>query len=242
MPQSISKKSFSIKPERRMQMNQIITKIERPSKEVMDKFRNIGSATVHEASGRKGYVDCAIKPIAQGVRICGPAFTVQCHPKDNLMLHKALEKAQPGDIIVASVGGYYEAGYWGGLMATSAIARKIGGLAIDGCIRDSAEIIKIGWPVFCRGFCIFGTGKTGPGLVNHPIIFGGTLVNPGDVILGDGDGMVVVDRNECKAVLEKSIERVEAEKKKSVQLAAGVSSVEFNKLGKNFEFLGLKED
>jgi len=223
-------------------MNQIITKIERPSKEVIDQFRNIGSATVHEASGRKGYVDCAIKPIAQGVRICGPAFTVQCHPKDNLMLHKALEKAQPGDIIVASVGGYYDAGYLGGLMATSAIARKIGGLAIDGCIRDSEEIIKMGWPVFCRGFCIFGTAKTGTGLVNHPILFGGTMVNPGDLILGDGDGMVVVDRNECKAVLEKSIERVEAEKKKSVQLAAGVSSVEFNKLGKNFEFLGLKED
>jgi 4-hydroxy-4-methyl-2-oxoglutarate aldolase len=242
MPQSISKKSFNIKPERRMQMNQIITKIERPSKEVMDQFRNIGSATVHEASGRKGYVDCAIKPIAQGIRICGPAFTVQCHPKDNLMLHKALEKAQPGDIIVASVGGYYEAGYWGGLMATSAIAKKLGGLAIDGCIRDSEEIIKTKWPVFCRGFCIFGTGKTGPGLVNHPIIFGGTMVNPGDLILGDGDGMVVVGRNECKAVLEKSIERVEAEEKKSAQLAAGISSVEFNKLGKNFEFLGLKED
>lgn len=223
-------------------MNQIITKIERPSKEVIDQFRNIGSATVHEASGRKGYVDCAIKPIAQGVRICGPAFTVQCHPKDNLMLHKALEKAQPGDIIVASVGGYYDAGYLGGLMATSAVARKIGGLAIDGCIRDSKEIIKMGWPVFCRGFCIFGTAKTGTGLVNHPILFGGTMVNPGDLILGDGDGMVVVDRAECKAVLEKSIERVEAEKKKSVQLAAGVSSVEFNKLGKNFEFLGLKED
>jgi len=223
-------------------MNQIVTKIERPSKEVIDQFRNIGSATVHEASGRKGYVDCAIKPIAQGVRICGPAFTVECHPKDNLMLHKALEKAQPGDIIVASTGGHYEAGYFGGLMATSAIARKVGGLAIDGCIRDSEEIIKTKWPVFCRGFCIFGTAKTGPGLVNHPIIFGGTLVNPGDLILGDGDGMVVVARVDCKTVLEKSIERVEAEKKKSAQLAAGISSVEFNKLGKNFEFLGLKED
>jgi 4-hydroxy-4-methyl-2-oxoglutarate aldolase len=225
-----------------MEMIHVITKIERPSKEIIDKFRNLASATVHEASGRKGYVDCAIKPIAKGARVCGPAFTVQCHPKDNLMLHKALERAQPGDIIVASTGGYYEAGYLGGLMATSAIARKIGGLAIDGCIRDSEEIIKMGWPVFCRGFCIFGTTKTGLGLVNHPTLFGGVMVNPGDLILGDGDGMVVVDRNECKAVLEKSIERVEAEKKKSVQLAAGVSSVEFNKLGKVFEFLGLKEE
>src|SRR4030042_2318722 len=137
-------------------MNQSITKIERPSKEVMDQFRNIGSATVHEASGRKGYVDCAIKPIAKGVRICGPAFTVQCHPKDNLMLHKALERAQPGDILVVSVGGYYEAGYWGGLMATSAMARKLSGLAIDGTVRDSEEMIGMGFPIFCRGGCILG--------------------------------------------------------------------------------------
>jgi 4-hydroxy-4-methyl-2-oxoglutarate aldolase len=223
-------------------MIHVITKIERPSKEIIEKFRNIGSATIHEASGRKGYVDCSIKPIEKGVRICGPAFTVQCQPKDNLMLHKALERAQAGDIIVASVGGYYNAGYWGGLMATSAVARRIGGLAINGCIRDSEEIIKMGWPVFCRGLCIFGTTKTGLGLINHPMLFGGTMVNPGDLILGDDDGMVVVDRNECKSVLDKSIERTELEKKKSVQLAAGVSSVEYNKLGKNFEFLGLNED
>jgi len=223
-------------------MSQIITKIERPPKEVIDQFRDIGVATVHEASGRKGYVDSAIKPIAQGVHLCGPAFTVSAHPRDNLMLHKALEKAQAGDIIVASVGGFYQAGYWGGLMVTSALAKKIGGLAIDGCVRDSEEIIRTGWPVFCRGFCVLGTGKTGPGVVNHPILFGGAIVNPGDLILGDGDGMVIVARADCKAVLEKSIERVEAEKKKAVTLGSGVSSVEFNKLAKNFEFLGLKED
>jgi 4-hydroxy-4-methyl-2-oxoglutarate aldolase len=220
----------------------VINKIERPPTAIIEQFRNLGSATVHEASGKKGYVDYAIKPIAKGVRICGPAYTVECHPKDNLMLHKALERAQPGDIIVASVEGYYEAGYWGGLMATSAIARRIGGLAIDGCIRDSEEIIKMGFPIFCRGFCIRGTTKVGLGLINHPTLFGGTVVYSGDLILGDDDGMVVVDRTECKSVLEKSIERMETEKKKSVHLAAGVSSVEFNKLGKVFEFLGLKED
>ena len=223
-------------------MIHVINKIERPPRELMDQFHGIGTATVHEASGKKGYVDCAIKPMTKGVRICGPAFTVQCHPRDNLMLHKALERAQPGDIIVASVGGYYEAGYWGGLMATSAVARKIGGLAIDGCVRDSAEMIRMGFPVFCRGYCFLGTTKTGLGLINHPILFGGMMVNPGDLILGDDDGMVVVDRAECKAVLEKSIERTKAEKKKADQLGAGVSSVEFNTLGKVFEFLGLKED
>ncbi len=223
-------------------MAHINTRIERPSQNTIDQFRELGTATIHEASGRKGYVDCAIKPIAKGVRACGPAFTVDCHPRDNLMLHKALEKAQPGDIIVASVGGFHEAGYFGGLMATSAVARKLGGLAIDGCIRDSEEIIKMGFPIFCRGFCILGTGKTGFGTVNHPILFGGYVVNPGDLIIGDADGMVVVARGECENVLKKAIDRVEMEKNKSGQLAAGISSVEFNKLGKNFEFLGLTED
>jgi 4-hydroxy-4-methyl-2-oxoglutarate aldolase len=223
-------------------MIHVITHIERTPKEVIDQFRGIGTATVHEASGRKGAVDCAIKPIKTGVRLCGPAFTVQCHPGDNLMLHKAIERAQPGDIVVASVQGYYEAGYWGGLMATAAVAKKIGGLAIDGSIRDSAEIVKMGFPIFCRGFCIRGTTKTVLGLINHPILFGSILVNPGDLILGDDDGMVVVRREECRTVLENSIQRIEAEKRKEEKLKAGTTSVELNKLDKVFEWLGLVED
>jgi 4-hydroxy-4-methyl-2-oxoglutarate aldolase len=223
-------------------MIHVTTHIERPPKELIDQFRGIGTATVHEASGRKGAVDCAIKPIAREVRLCGPAFTVQCHPGDNLMLHKAIERAQPGDILVASVQGYYEAGYWGGLMATSAVAKKIGGLAIDGSIRDSAEIIKMGFPIFCRGFCIRGTTKTVLGLINHPILFGGVFVHPGDLILGDDDGVVVVERMECESVLEKSIKRIEAEKTKAEKLRAGISSVELNQLEKVFKFLGLVED
>jgi len=220
----------------------VITHIEKPPKELIDQFRGIGTATIHEASGRKGAVDFSIKPITRGVRICGPAFTVQCHPLDNLMLHKALEKAQPGDVLVAMVGGHYEGGYFGGLMATSAVAGNLGGLAIDGCIRDSEEIIRMGFPVFCRGFSIRGTTKTVLGLINHPILFGGVLVYPGDLIIGDDDGMVVVSREDCKSVLEKSIQRVETEKKKSAQLKAGASSVELNKLNKVFEWLDLTED
>jgi len=218
------------------------TKIERPSKELIDRFRGIGTATVHEAYGRKGAVDSAIKPMRSGVRVCGPAFTVQCHPGDNLMLHKALERAQPGDVLVTTVEGYYEAGYWGALMATSAVARGLGGLAIDGCVRDSAEIIKMGFPIFCRGFCIKGTTKTVLGWINHPILFGGILVHPGDLILGDDDGMVVVRREECGTVLENSIQRIEAEKKKEQKLKSGTSSVELNKLEKVFEALGLVEE
>jgi 4-hydroxy-4-methyl-2-oxoglutarate aldolase len=223
-------------------MIHVITEIKRAPKELMEPFREIGTATVHEASGRKGAIDCAIKPIARGVRLCGPAFTVQCHPGDNLMLHKAIERARPGDILVASVQGYYEAGYWGGLMATSAVARKIGGLAIDGSIRDSAEIIQMGFPIFCRGFCIRGTTKTVLGLINHPILFGGVLVHPGDLILGDDDGMVVVERMECEEVLKASIKRIDAEKTKAEKLRAGISGVELNQLEKVFKFLGLVED
>jgi 4-hydroxy-4-methyl-2-oxoglutarate aldolase len=158
------------------------------------------------------------------------------------MLHKAIERARPGDILVASVQGYYEAGYWGGLMATSAVARKIGGLAIDGSIRDSAEIIKMEFPIFCRGFCILGTTKTVLGLINHPILFGGVLVHPGDLILGDDDGMVVAERMECESVLEKSIQRIEAEKAKAEKLRTGISGVELNQLEKVFKFLGMVED
>ena len=223
-------------------MIHVITKIERPLRELTEKFREIGTATVHEASGKKGAVDYNIKPIAQGVKICGPAFTVQCHPLDNLMLHKALEKAQPGDVLVATVGGHYEGGYFGGLMATSGVARKLGGLAIDGCVRDSNEMIEMGFPVFCRGFSIRGTTKNVLGLINYPVLFGGGLVHPGDLILGDDDGMVVVERKECSSVLEKSLQRVENERQKEKELKAGISSVELNKLNKIFQSLGLVED
>lgn len=107
-------------------MIHVITKIERPKRDAIANFRHLGAATVHEASGRKGAVDPAIKPIAKGVRLCGPASTVRCHPGDNLMLHKALERAQPGDVLVATVGGCYDGGYWGGLMGTSGQARRLG--------------------------------------------------------------------------------------------------------------------
>ena len=124
------------------------------------------------------------------------------------------------------------------IMAVSAMARQLGGLAIDGCIRDSEEIIAMGFPIFARGFCIRGTSKSVPGLVNHPTVFGGIVVQPGDLILGDDDGMVVVARAEAESVLEKALKRMEAEVKKTEQLRSGVSSVELNKLGKVFEALG----
>ena len=199
-------------------MIHVITNIQRPLPNLVKSFSDQASATIHEASGRKGYVDCSIKPINRGIKICGPAFTVQCAPGDNIMLHKALERSQPGDVIVASVGGGYDYGYFGNLMATSAIAKGLSGLCIDGCIRDCAEIIASGFPVFARGFCIRGTGKGTLGLINYPTVFGGLTVFPGDLIVGDDDGLVVVKREDCAEVLEKTKMRVENEKVKEKTL------------------------
>jgi len=223
-------------------MAHVITKFSRPSPSVINKFSRISAATVYMAAGNKGSVDAAIKPVARGFRICGPAFTVQCAPNDNLMLHKALEKAQAGDVLVATVGDYWNAGYWGDMMTISAKARKLEGLAIDGCVRDSAEIIASKFPVFCRGFCIRSTSKKHLGLINHPLILGNVLVNPGDLVLGDDDGMVVIDRSECETILDKAIKKVATEEKNAALLKTGQTSVQLNALDGMFESLGLVEE
>lgn len=223
-------------------MPHVVTKVCRPEQAVIRAFAELGAATVYEAAERVGSVDPAIKPLARGVRLLGPAVTVRCHPRDNLMLHKALQIAEPGDVIVATTDGYPEAGYWGALMAVSAMARKLGGLAIDGCVRDSEEIVRMGFPVFCRGTCIRGTTKSVLGTVNHEILFGDVLVAPGDLVLGDDDGVVVVARDYIRRVLDAAQERTENERQKEERLARGVTSVELNKLEAVFRSLGTLEE
>jgi 4-hydroxy-4-methyl-2-oxoglutarate aldolase len=223
-------------------MAHVFTQVPRPERKLVDAFKDLGTATVYEAAGRRGSVDPRIKPLARGIRLLGPAFTVECHPKDNLMLHKALQIAQKGDVLVASTQGYPEAGYWGGLMSGSAIARQLGGLAIDGCVRDSAELLELGFSVFCRGTCIRGTTKGTLGRVNHPIFFGEVVVNPGDLVLGDDDGLVIVSRTEIETVLNAALDRVAKEVQKAAALAKGISSVELNKLEPVFRSLGLVEE
>ena len=223
-------------------MAQIITKFQRPSAQLVASFTGLGAATVYEAAGRIGSVDPAIKPLGPGVEIVGPALTVQCFPRDNLMLHKALQVAQPGDIIVATTDGYHNAGYFGDLMATSALALKIGGLAIDGCVRDSADILEMGFPIFSRGTCIRGTVKRNPGTINHPIVFGEVVVHPGDLVVGDDDGMVIIPQARIEEVLEASKQRVQKEIDKAAALRTGKTSMELNKLHTVIESLGLVEE
>lgn len=223
-------------------MAHVITQIQRPQEKLMAAFKDFGAATVYEAAGRIGSVDPSIKPLGRNMRLLGAALTVRCHPKDNLMLHKALQIAQPGDIIVAATDGYPDAGYFGDLMATSAMTRHVGGLAIDGCVRDSAEIIEMGFPIFCRGTCMRGTVKQTLGSVNHPVLFGDVVVNPGDLVLGDDDGIVIITQSKLEEVLEATRQRVEKEKEKAAALKQGISSVELNKLDQVFEILGSVED
>jgi 4-hydroxy-4-methyl-2-oxoglutarate aldolase len=223
-------------------MIHVLKNIERPDKAMVASFAKLAVATVYEASGRKGYIESGIRQASSGMKICGPAFTVQCAPGDNLMLHKALQIAQPGDVLVTSVGDEFYFGYFGSLMATAAVTKGLAGLAIDGCVRDSVEIAEMGFPVFCRGFAIRGTTKANLGVINYPVNFGRMVIYPGDLILGDEDGMVVVRRSDCADVLQKSLDRVVFEEKKAEQLKSGVSSVELNNLGKVFETLGMKEE
>ncbi len=223
-------------------MSHVITQIQRPPEELVAPFKDFGVATVYEAAGRIGSVDPSIKPLSRNMRLLGAALTVRCHPKDNLMLHKALQIAQPGDIIVAATEGYPNAGYFGDLMATSAMARQIGGLAIDGCVRDSAEIIEMGFPVFCRGTCMRGTAKQTLGSVNHSVLFADVVVNPGDLVLGDDDGIVIIPQSKLDEVLKATRLRVEKEKDKAAALKQGISSVELHKLDQVLQLLGLVED
>ena len=158
--------------------------------------RVLPAATLHEAGGRIGVMPSAIKPVAPQFRICGPAVTVHSPGGDNLWLHRALYVAQPGDVLVVHVSGVYDFGYWGEIMSAAAKARQLGGLVIDGCVRDGGILADFGFPVFSRGLCIRGTGTDfgARGWINHPVLFDDLTVNAGDLIVGDTDGVVAVPR------------------------------------------------
>lgn len=168
--------------------------ITRPDAATLLAARALPAATLHEAGGRIGVLPSAIKAVAPIFRICGPAVTVHSPGGDNLWLHRALYVAQPGDVLVVNVSGVYDYGYWGEIMSAAAKTRQLGGLVIDGCVRDGGILADFGFPVFARGLCIRGTGKDfgARGWINHPVLLDDLTVNPGDLIVGDTDGVVAV--------------------------------------------------
>ena len=195
-------------------MTHVIKTVERPDPTLVAAFATISPATVHEVMGRTGAMDFEIKPIFSGMRVCGPAITVQCHPGDNSMLHKAMAIASPGDVLVANMGRV-DTGGWGEVTSTCAVSRGIKGLVVDGMVRDGLAIKSIGFPVFSRGLSMRGTEKGAIGFVNHPTCCGGVTVFPGDLILGDDDGVVVIPKANATEDLIRRCEDRERAKKRS---------------------------
>ena len=187
---------------------------------------DIPTATLHEAIGKQGALPSAIKPIAASMKLCGSAFTIDSMPADNLLLHRAIVQAKVGDVLIAKMSGHYEAGYWGELLTVAAMERGLAGLVIDACVRDADPIEALGFPVFCRGLCIRGTTKYGNGTLNEAIVIGGIVIQPGDVVVGDRDGVVVIPSERAGEAVEKSLARDEKEARTLEQLRAGKTTLE----------------
>lgn len=179
--------------------------------DILTELRDLGVATCFEAGGALGAMDPGIHAMWPGARACGPAFTVRCHPGDNLPIHRSLEFVSAGDVLVVQVSGML-GGYWGGILTTAAQIKGVAGLVIDGGVRDSEEIERLQFPVFARGTGVFRTVKHELGELNVPLMIGGVLVDPGDVILADGDGVMSIAQPRVTEVLEASRQREATER------------------------------
>jgi 4-hydroxy-4-methyl-2-oxoglutarate aldolase len=199
----------------------VVRQIERPSLDLVDRIGAVGTATVHEAIGRRGYLGPDITGIQQDTKLAGPAVTVSCHPGDNMMIHAAIEVCQEGDVLVVTNTAPSTHGMFGDLLATSLMARGVRGLVIDAGVRDTADLRAMGFPVWSRYVSCEGTVKATAGAVNVPVVFGGVVVAPGDVVCADDDGVVVVDRRELASAVELSQQRLDKEEATRTRLEAG---------------------
>jgi 4-hydroxy-4-methyl-2-oxoglutarate aldolase len=176
----------------------------RPNAEIIKVFTNIPTATISDAMGRYGTMSSDMKPVFQGARICGPAFTVRVYANDNLMVHLALKEASPGDILIIDSGSYTQCALWGELMSFSAQCRSLGGTVINGGVRDKDAITELSYPVFAKTIIPVGTHKSNQGSICKPVSCDGVPISPGDIIVGDSDGVVVVPLDQASVVFEKA--------------------------------------
>lgn len=208
----------------------VIRNITRPHESIIEEFKKLDVSTVYEAQGKTGLMHYDLKPILERSPICGPAVTAVCHAGDNLMIHAAIEACKPGDVLVITTVGESVAGMIGELIVTALMKRGVQGVVIDSGIRDVAQIRELGFPIWTKAVFSQGTTKTKGGWVNAPTVCGGAYVEPGDLIMADDDGVVVVKKDDLPFALDSSKQRLQKEAGTKEKIARGEISLDFYNL------------
>ena len=221
-------------------MPKVVTGIPTIPTETVTRYKKLSVATVHEAQGRVGLLSPEIRPVKAGLKLVGRAVTVFATPGDNVMIHVAMEQCEPGDVMVVAVNSRSECGYFGDLLATLMQARGIAGLVIDSGVRDIADLRQMGIPVFSRCISAQGTVKETLGDVNVPVVCGGQVINPSDLIIGDDDGVVVVRRHELDSVAQKSEAREDKEAAIREKYRDGTLGLDMNNMRQRLLDMGLQ--